>query len=279
VTGSSGKRSWDLKVERAEKHLEEVKDQITAYALKHPYRPVRARQPKGKRNIWLYRLEMTEEPDPMIPIIVGECLYGIRSALDHLAVAMAPRSRKGSAAFPVEATDPWKRNDKGAFVYDEERRISFTSKIRGIPADAVAMIKEAQPYRRDRPEVDALALISRLENADKHREPVGMSYGLAKFESQVRFRNHVLAQRSEPGLYEHGAEVAKFDFGFAYRTDPTFRPPPESEVQVEFSGTAAVAIKVAGIEGHFGMPESLEILVAWMRDVAIPELSPFVRKD
>ena len=31
------------------------------------------------------------------------------------------------------------------------------------------------------------------------------------------------------------------------------------------SGTAAVAIKVPGIDGHFTMPESLEILIGWVR--------------
>jgi hypothetical protein len=73
-------------------------------------RAVRVRQPKGQRHVWLYRLEMTEEPDPMIPVIMGECLYDLRSALDHLAVAMAPRKRKANAAFPVEATDPWEKD-------------------------------------------------------------------------------------------------------------------------------------------------------------------------
>jgi hypothetical protein len=42
---------------------------------------------------------MTEEPDPMIPVIIGEGLYNLRSALDHLAVPIAPRNRKASAAF------------------------------------------------------------------------------------------------------------------------------------------------------------------------------------
>ena len=45
---------------------------MAAYASGNPYRAVRARQPKGQRHVWLYRLEMTEEPDPMIPVIIGE---------------------------------------------------------------------------------------------------------------------------------------------------------------------------------------------------------------
>lgn len=48
-------RSWHLKVDRAEQHLEEVKAHMAEYAAKHPYGAVRVRQPKGQRNIWLYR--------------------------------------------------------------------------------------------------------------------------------------------------------------------------------------------------------------------------------
>jgi len=68
----------------------------------------------------------------MIPVIIGECLCDLRSALNHLAVAMAPRSRRASTAFPVEMSDPWETDATGAFVYDEERR-RFTSKIKGMP--------------------------------------------------------------------------------------------------------------------------------------------------
>jgi len=110
-------RSWDLKVQRAERHLDEVKAAMVAYASRNSYRAVRVRQPKGQRHVWLYRLEMTEEPDPMIPVIIGERLYNLRSALDHLAVAVAPRKRKANAAFPVKTTDPWAKDAAGNFVY------------------------------------------------------------------------------------------------------------------------------------------------------------------
>jgi hypothetical protein len=98
---SAGQRSWDLKVQRAGQHLEEVREAVAAYASRNPYRAVRARQPRGQRQIWFYRLEMTEEPDPMIPVIIGECLYDLRSALDHLAVAMAPGKGRQAPPSPL----------------------------------------------------------------------------------------------------------------------------------------------------------------------------------
>ena len=114
----------------------------------------------------------------MIAVIIGEILYDLRSALDHIAVSMAPNSRKSKAGYPVEVTDPFAKDDDGAFIYDEERRRSFTSKIKGMPADAVAMIMHGQPYTRQYSELETLALLNRLENADKHRELVTLGAGI-----------------------------------------------------------------------------------------------------
>ncbi|HEX2822936.1 MAG TPA: hypothetical protein VHO07_22655 [Streptosporangiaceae bacterium] len=265
---NTGRRSWHLKVERADRHLEEVKSAMADYATRHPFRAVRATQPKDQRHIWLYRLEMTEEPDPMIPVIIGECLYDLRSALDHLAVAMAPRNRRSSAAFPVEWTDPWEKDVTGAFVHAEGRRQSFTSKIKGMPDEAVKMIKEAQPYMREHPELETLGLLSSLQNADKHRQLVAIGSGVLDARSVVTAPVGVI-QQPTTGFRPDGKEVAKF--GFA---GPS---PHEREVKVELKGTATIALKVGGIEEYFRMPQSLEILIAWMRDSVIPAFTPFVR--
>jgi hypothetical protein len=267
---SAGQRSWDLKVRRAERHLDEVRAAMAAYAAGDPYRAVRARQPRGQRHVWLYRLEMMEEPDPMIPVIIGDCLYDLRSALDHLAVAMAPRKRKANAAFPVETTDPWARNAAGDFVYDDERRRSFTAKVKGMPDEAIEMITKAQPYQREGSELETLSLISRLENADKHRAPITVGHGVMNARSVVTVGGETIIQET-CGFRENGAEIAKFGF--------RDRVPAESEVTVEVSGTASVAIKVPDINGCFSMPESLEILIGWVRESAIPELAPFTRPD
>jgi len=262
-------RSWHLMVDRAEQHLEEVKAHMAAYAAKHPYGAVRARQPKGQRDIWLYRLKMLEQPDPMIAVIIGEILYDLRSALDHIAVSMAPNSRKSKAGYPVEVTDPFAKDADGAFIYDEERRRSFTSKIKGIPADAVAMIMHSQPYTREYSELETLALLNRLENADKHRELVTLGAGIMDIRTIVTAPKAAIQQRAD-GFREDGAEVAKFKF----IESP---PPPESEVQVDVRGTASVAIKVGGLQGNLAMPQTLEILIGWMRDETIPEFTPYIR--
>jgi hypothetical protein len=267
---NADRRSWHLKVDRAEQHLEEVKAHMAAYATEHPYRAERARQPKGQRDIWLYRLRMLQQPDPMIAVIIGEILYDLRSALDHIAVGMAPRSRKRNAGFPVEMTDPSARDADGNLL-NEERHRSFLSKIEGIPQDAAAMIMYSQPYNREHSEIETLALLNRLENADKHRELVALGAGVMDIRTVITAPKPAIQQRAD-GFREDGAEVAKFKF-----MEPP--PPPESEVKVDVRGTASVAIKVGGLKGNLIMPQTLEILIGWMRDEAIPEFMPYIRPD
>ncbi len=213
---------------------------------------------------------MTEKPDPMISVIIGECLYDLRSALDHLAVAMAPRNRKASAAFPVEWTDPWEKDSAGNFVYHQERRRGFTSRIKGMPDEAVKMITFAQPYQRKNSELETLGLVSRLENADKHRELIVVGHGVANARSVVTVGGEAIKQETS-GFRPDGTEIAKFGFSQSV--------PDETEVTVEVTGTATIAIKIADIDGYFGMPDSLEILIAWMRDSAIPDFTPYVGRS
>jgi hypothetical protein len=139
-----------------------------------------------------------------------------------------------------------------------------------MPEEAVTMIKEAQPYRREDSVLETLSLISRLENADKHRQLIVLGHGVMNARSVVTAGGQAIKQETG-GFRENGAEIAKFGF--------SEQAPRESEVTVEVSATAAIVIKVAGVDGYFGMPESLQALIAWMRDGVIPDFMPFVRPD
>ena len=71
-----------------------------------------------------------------------------------------------------------------------------------------------------------------------------------------------------PGLRDDGAEVARFI--------PKGTPPPESEVQVEVSGTPLVAMKVGsdedarkatGVVGVFRLPDALDQILIEVSEV------------
>jgi hypothetical protein len=118
---------------------------------------------------------------------------------------------------------------------------------------AVEKITNAQPYQRENSELETLSLISRLENAEKHRSLIAVGHGVVNARSVVTAAGQGIKQESA-GFPENGEEIAKF--GFAGRLLD------EGEVTVEVSGTAANAIEVAAVNGCFAMPESLETLVA-----------------
>jgi hypothetical protein len=139
-----------------------------------------------------------------------------------------------------------------------------------MPDEAVALIKVAQPHQREDSALETLSLISRPANADKHKQLIALGYGVMNARSVVTAGGQAIKQETA-GFRENGAEVAKFGFGIS--------PPAESEVTVEVTGTATIAIKVAGTDGYFVMPNSLEALIRWMRDSAIPEFTPFVRPE
>ena len=173
--------SWWLKVKRAEHHMEDIDKMMRSYEASHPYKAERVRQPKGQRHIWRYVLRVTEQPDAHLSILVGDFVHNPRSALDHIAVALAPPGRWGQAGFPIYTKDIWETDAGGVYVLsDDTARKSFTSKTRGMSTAVIAIIKRLQPYTNppDDIPVHPIGVLSRLENADKHRSLIALGSGI-----------------------------------------------------------------------------------------------------
>ena len=68
--------------------------------------------------------------------MLGDCLFNIRSALDHIAVAIAPPERQDRASFPDH---PRPENS--------DVRQKFRQLTEGMPPEAVAIIEAEHPYR------------------------------------------------------------------------------------------------------------------------------------
>ena len=67
--------SWRLKITRAKKHLNEIEEELRNYSGRHPYEAVRDRQSQQNPNVRRFRLRLTEHPDPMLAVIIGDFLY------------------------------------------------------------------------------------------------------------------------------------------------------------------------------------------------------------
>ena len=156
------------KLNRAEDHLKAIRaavrelGQIDFYDLRteldYKRRPVARFRNVRRPNLL----------DVDIPLLIGDCVYNYRSALDHLAYALAaaytdplPDSWAKSSAFPIfnSGTKYRRRASRGA-----------AWKMRGMSRFARGAIERVQPYhRRKHPPLRFLWILEELSNIDKHR--------------------------------------------------------------------------------------------------------------
>jgi hypothetical protein len=264
------KESWGLKLDRAEQHLKEFDAAAATFAVRHPYVVERVVQPKRQRHIWLYRLRFTEQPDPMMAVVLGDVIENMRSCLDHIRCGLVPRRRRNKLLyFPAESVDPWERTGRKFVVRDPKVRSRYLSAVEGMAVQAKAIVEEMQPYQVGPKErhVHPLAVLNSLNNADKHRRLIVLALGLDEAVSTTKVRGDIINQ-TVPGFAVDGSEVAKF--GFPGRPEPT-----ESEVEVTVSGTPRIAVDV-GLRNKY--PEASQMLwhiLAELRST-VGDLEPFV---
>src|ERR1700684_819688 len=97
---------------------------IRTFSDGHPYDAVRHDNVRiNNQEVWRYVLRFTHQPDENLPIIVGDVIHNVRSALDHMAVAMVPNDRRRKAGFPIFSTCPY---DADGNVFDTEQGRAWT---------------------------------------------------------------------------------------------------------------------------------------------------------
>lgn len=102
------------------------------------------------------------EPPVMLSVIVGDCLYNLRSALDHLVWQL------------VESNPPNRGIARNQYPICRDR-LSFDREIKGhrldgVPASAKDVIEHLQPYNEGHDySSHPLWLLDQLINIDKHR--------------------------------------------------------------------------------------------------------------
>jgi hypothetical protein len=279
----ASEESWRLKLERAEEHLLDLHAGIARYADKHAYEAVR--QVGGKchqhADCWRYHLRITEQPDPWLAILAGDVIHNLRSSLDHIAVAIAPRSRRYNASFPICKVDPWERQGR-RYLHHIERRRSFNTAVKGMADEAVAAIKDLQPYRQGvEASIHIFAQLSRLENADKHRELIPYAAGLNDVTTTAKARGHTLDQGFKTPRHFIPDDALIAHFGWNEPTAPPLQP---SEVKVQVRGSPLVAVKVierdmakGQLPAYAPLDGLLRHVLDGIRDQVLPALEPFVR--
>ena len=258
-------RDWWLKLNRAEKHMVELKQEAKRYADSNPYSFTRVRLPDSDKKI-TGRFQIIEQPNPMIAVILGDFVHNLRSALDYVVVACVPKKRRYDASFPIVFEDIFAENESGNFVVnDSKRRKAFNSAIEGIHPDARAFIIDIQPYQfaagTGRWNVDniSLGIISRMENADKHRQLITLGCGgkdcsiwftLRDFEPPIPYNRPL----DEGRQFLKDDTVIPFNFppemfsGIPHPVDNVAIVP--SDMEMHLKTTAKILVQVSGVAGN-----------------------------
>jgi hypothetical protein len=161
-----------LKLDWAAKHVQTLQVAQDKFLAGDPYtygRAVEGGTREGEGTDHVFRWERYTRPPDCLGLIAGDAIHNARSALDHLAVALAEH---GARVAGVTMT----RQDEAGIQFPIVRsHADFVEQVRRgrlqhVDSAARALIESRQPYRASNdPELAHLMRINRLDNADKHR--------------------------------------------------------------------------------------------------------------
>jgi hypothetical protein len=195
-----------LKIIHAEELLNVIRAEIQLYAEANPYRMIGKFDDDGAS--YFVRCQLDEEPPMRLPLLIGDCLHNLRSALDHLAWALveAHGGTPGTTTqFPVRITQFDKKgNQKPPIAIDG-----------GVSHLAWTLIDNVQPYHREDhgedPRGHPLALVHSLNILDKHKMLALALAGIAGGLVRVRAGN-LAFNAGFVGRVDDGAEVARWPY-------------------------------------------------------------------
>ena len=197
---------------RAETHLREITHLVANFLATQPFNAVeevnendRYQGANGFASVsHSWRAVIRRKPPTEWSPLIGECLYNLRSALDHMAWALAG-GRGDKTAFPIFT-------DRSNYA-----RITPGQHLRYVRKDAHDFIEGLQPYHHvNGARASMLYLLDRLTNDDKHRELLGTEVGVVHTQVENPVGKHAqgdhLVFEFPPAnqLFKDGAMLAKY---------------------------------------------------------------------
>jgi hypothetical protein len=152
------------KLDRAHMHRQDLECRVERFRHSDAYCVARETDVEAGKRRWIFHLRK-EPPVSEWGVIIGDCLFNFRSALDHVALELAvthaasigrtlTAEEEGKSEFPIfHKRDPTIRE--------------LDKRIGAIHPEARSLIESMQPYgRTDRAILEYLDV---LHNFDKHR--------------------------------------------------------------------------------------------------------------
>jgi hypothetical protein len=147
------------KIFRSNVHLKEFQSEIAEYFKANPGKVVQ--EPGGNPDEFVGTFQASGPIPGRLPIIIGDCLQNLRSALDYLVweLVLAAKNEPGRHnMFPVCCTPE---------TFDQQVK---RNRLKGVASEAIAEIQSLQPYHCGQDfDKSMLWVIDDLCNINKHR--------------------------------------------------------------------------------------------------------------
>ncbi len=249
--------STDAKIARAKEHLDALFAEASVF-FENTNRQFILKS-NGK-DVWI--VHYIEGPNPPIRygVLLGECVFNLRSALDNLVCGLVrtknPHAPCKGTQFPISSTEhQWEK--------------TYLKCLRGVEQAAQKMIRDLQPCFRmsAAPQNDPLTILNLLCNNDKHR---AVTLTLA-YSHDLTLKVHAndgkvhLWKAAEP-LYAGEVHTIPLDI------DPTNI---QSSTRLEATGTGVLIIGEIGPWGQRPVWSVLTDLYEYVRDRVVIPLKPF----
>jgi hypothetical protein len=226
-------KTWDLsgvhlKLDRAETHIQMLRDETATFLKRHP-EPlgIRTKKTAGRNKSVHYVLYavIREDPPPELAPIIGDVIHNLRSALEQLAHELS--GRKSASQFPI-------------FTDECRFKVLAAPMIKGIKGKERTLIERVQPYiATNPPRADPLAMINELSNLDKHRLPIPVVAAVNTTDSWVGTTNaDIRWDHFEAGPVKHDAKVLAFT-ATPEDTSKEMQVEPKSGLQIQLTDTGA----------------------------------------
>jgi hypothetical protein len=251
----------DAKIQRAKRHLAVIKREVRAYQASHP----EFVDAKLDQNLPGYVLNAnTRPPNIGLSVKVGDFLFNLRSALDHLARGLVltegntPADTGGSrTSFPILEKKPKKLDIAG-----------------GVDPTALNVVEKLQPYHQPAGGYWAseLWILNELNNIDKHRNlhfPTATWFsptaGVVITESQPPFRHWMLVS------------IGRIDSGDKLGRIVVQSPTPHPKVEMRGKYIVNVLMPTFGPNPSAGLPlvDGMQALLEFVRIKVVPSFDKY----
>jgi hypothetical protein len=155
-----------IKIDRAKKHFDDLKTEMSAFYARNPYRILRDEESEPATKI--YRVQMIEDIPATWSGIIGDTIHNLRSALDSLATNLVVRGGHISNAALKETYFPIRGSLESLSDKDATR---FFERV---GPNVEKIVRRMQPYRGGRGH--PLWQLNQLDIIDKHRRIIA-AYG------------------------------------------------------------------------------------------------------